>query len=89
MDIRLLVYRFIYVLYISGKTKMKPMGFSNLEQLEPLKVINFMIPLLNHIFSSIEKIRDDFFKRNIEINDNILDSPGKYLNKHTDLSPMS
>ena len=68
---------------------MKPMGFSNLEQLEPLKVINFMIPLLNHIFSSIEKIRDDFFKRNIEINDNILDSPGKYLNKHTDLSPMS
>ena len=46
---------------------MKPMGFSNLEQLEPLKVINFMIPLLNHIFSSIEKIRDDFFKRNIEI----------------------
>ena len=68
---------------------MKPMGFSNLEQLEPLKVINFMIPLLNHIFSSIEKIRDDFFKRNIEINDNILDSPGKYFNKHTDLSPMS
>merc|ERR1719350_466146 len=54
------------------------MGFSNLEQLEPLKVINFMIPLLNHIFSSIEKIRDDFFKRNIEINDNILDSPGMY-----------
>ena len=57
---------------------MKAMGFSNLEQLEPIKVMNTMIPLLNDIVSSTEKIRD-YFKRNIEINDNILDSPGKYL----------
>ena len=58
-----------------GRPKMKAMGFSNLEQLEPKGVINFMIPLLDHIFSSIEKIRDHF-KKEIEINDNILDSSG-------------
>ena len=64
---------------------MKAMGFSNLEQLEPLKVMNTMIPLLNDIVSSTEKIRD-YFKRNIEINDNILDSPGKYLIMNKEIS---
>ena len=71
-----------------GRPKMKAMGFSNLEQLEPLKVINVMIPYLDDIFSSTEKIRD-YFKRNIEISDNILDSPGKYFNKHADLNPRN
>ena len=72
------ICKYLPIYCILGRAKTKAMGFSNLEQLEPLKVMNTMIPLLNDIVSSTEKIRD-YFKRNIEINDNILDSPGKYL----------
>ena len=64
--------------FILGKNKMKPAGFSNLDQIEALEVIKVVIPLMNNLLADMEVIAE-YFDRLIDINDGILDSFGLYV----------
>ena len=56
---------------------MKPVGFTNLDQIEALEVIKIVIPTMDFILANVENITEHF-NRMLEIHDGIIDAPGLY-----------
>ena len=56
---------------------MKPVGFTNLDQIEALEVITIVIPTMDFILANVENITEHF-NRMLEIHDGIIDAPGLY-----------
>ena len=59
--------------FLGGRAKQQAVGFSNLDHLGPLKVIESVVPFMDSIFAGVEVIFG-YFKNLIDMNDGIRDA---------------